>query len=150
MMEIAPMRRWLLPASIILNVFFVVALAVHLYSEPRRGPSAAMEHLLANLPPADRALLRAALDADLKTLDQSHQEMDGIGERLRDVLEHEPFDKAAFRALLIQSDALHAKFGQALTTTLPDVVEKMSAEGRRKMAEGHFPGPPPPPPPPRP
>lgn len=147
MVGIASMRRWLLPASVVLNAFFVAALAVHLYTGPKPpDPKAAMEHLLADLPPSDQALLRAALDADLETLAQSRQAMDEIGEQLRGVLAREPFDKAAFRALLIQSDELHARFGHALTTTLPDVVEKMSAEGRRKMAASHFPGPPPPPP----
>jgi uncharacterized membrane protein len=140
------MRKWLLPASILLNVFLLATLVVQHFTAPPHppGPGQAMDHLADSLPPADGALLRAAFDADLAALDRSHAEMDRIGTELRAVLARDPFDKGAFRALLVESDQLHAAFGRALTQTFPDVVEKLSAEGRHKMAEGHFPGSPPP------
>lgn len=143
------MRKWPLLASIVLNVFLVAAWIVHfaIESRPPRGPMAAMERLGDKLPSSDRAMLRAAFEADFEHFSQSRHAMDEMEPRLRAVLSHEPFDKAAFRALLVESDQIRANFGHSLTDTLPDVVEKMSVEGRHELAEAHFFGPPPPPPP---
>ena len=142
------MRKWLLPASIILNAFLLGAVAAHLYAEPwPPGPMQAMERLGRDLPPADRDLLQSAFAASVDELDRSRVAMDEINRKLHAILVKEPFDKAAFQALLQQSDALRAQFSHALTASLPDVIAKMSPAGRRRMAEMHVLGPPPPPPP---
>jgi uncharacterized membrane protein len=143
------MPKWLLPASIIVNAFLVGAVVAHLYADPRPpGPRQAMNRLMDDLPPADRDLLEDAFASSFETMDVSRRAMSEIDRKLRSVLETEPFDKAAFRSLLEQSDALHAQFPHALTALLPDVVEKMSPDGRKKMAQLHFLGGPPPGPPP--
>lgn len=145
------LRVWLLPASLALNVFLIAGWIIHIESEPGPpSPDRIAARLAKGLSPEDAALLQRAFASGEDALRRSHQEMEQNDERLRAILRTEPFDKEAFRAVLADNDRTRAQFGQSVLATLPDAVAKMSAEGRRKLAESRFIGPPPPPPPPPP
>lgn len=140
--------RWLLPASLALNVFLCVAWLVHLpqdWSRLQHRPPTSdeiLDQMTRDLPPDDAKLLRNSLLPGLNEVEKAHEVEKNLSQRLQDILGREPFDKGAFRNMLAQS--LHAR--EVLDGILPDALEKLSPEGRRRLRIP--PGPPPEPPPP--
>lgn len=148
----ATIVRWVLPASLAFNVFLGAALFVHLRLDRRHAPPPSPHHLVEDmtrdLPPADAQMLRQALADSLKQLDAARRAEETLPRQLQDILRREPFDKAAFREQLEQPLAARQTLNQALS----DAIERISPEGRHRLAEwqpppppGHPPGPPGPP-----
>jgi len=162
-------RRWILPASLALNMFFLGFGASQWLHHPPgpppgylpggphapHGPQQMLEDMASRLPSADAALLRAAMTAHPEAMaggllgDPSGGE-DLLRVRLPELLSSEPFDVAAFKATLIEVRQSHRGLDDFLETVFPDVVAAMSPAGRRALAQAYFRPPfPPPPPPPR-
>lgn len=138
--------RWLLPASLTLNVFLCAALIAHLGSDwrhhPPPPPGNMLEQMTRDLPPEDAQILRQNLASSLTEIDKTRRAEEGLPQRLQAILGREPFDKASFKALLVQSQ--HGR--DILNDALPEAIEKLSPEGRRRLAAwrpGPHMGPPP-------
>ncbi len=127
---------WLLSASLTLNVFLCAVLLAHLRSDwffrppPPPPPGHLLEEMTRDLPAEDAQSLRQSLAPSLDEIDKAHRAEETLPQRLQAVLGHEPFDKAAFRNLLAQSQ--HAR--EILTEALPAALEKLSPEARRRLA----------------
>jgi uncharacterized membrane protein len=143
--------RWLLPASITLNVFLAAALITHIrgewfvrdeWSHRRPPPPSATSMLdqMANLlSPEDAKILRQALEPRLVEMDRMAPEDDAIRRRMEAILRQDPFDKTAFREQLEQGQRAHA----ILVEALPEALAQLSPEGRQRLAQWQ-PGPRPP------
>jgi len=146
--------RWLLPASLTLNVFLGAALVAHLGADRTRRPpppGTMLEQMASHLPAADAQILRQSLASSVDEIEQAHRAEEKLPQQLQAILGKEPFDKNAFKDLLDKSQ--HAR--DSLNEALPEAIEKLSPEGRRRLAEWRPPPPdsregPPPGPPPRP
>jgi uncharacterized membrane protein len=146
--------RWLLPASLTLNVFLGAALFAHLRTDwthrPPPPPSDMLEQMTRSLPVEDAQILRQSLASSINEIEMAHRAEEGLPQHLQAILGKEPFDKKAFKDLLEQSQ--HAR--DSLNEALPEAIERLSPEGRRRLAEwrptppsGPREGPPPAPPP---
>jgi uncharacterized membrane protein len=148
--------RWLLPASLVLNVFLiflcVAAILLPRLRPPHDAhphPGSILEDLTRNLSPADAQILRDTMSDSLQQMDQAHRAHATLPQRLQDILRREPFDKAAFKEQLVQTRQAEKAADAALDDALPNAIAKISADGRRKLAEWMPLHPPPGPPPPR-
>ncbi|PKU24370.1 periplasmic heavy metal sensor [Telmatospirillum siberiense] len=136
--------RWLLPASLTFNIFLCAAFLVHLGQEWRRQPplppppDAILEEMIRDLSPADGKILRDGLALGLSEVDRAHRAEEALPQRLQSILGQEPFDKAAFHDLLEQSQRAR----ETLNAALPETLERLSPEGRRRLAQWRPPPPP--------
>ncbi|MDR3436343.1 periplasmic heavy metal sensor [Telmatospirillum sp.] len=132
--------RWLLPASLTLNVFLCAALIAHLgwdrRHQPPPPPGTMLDQMARDLPPEDAQILRQSLAPSLSEIDKAHRAEEGLPQRLQAILGREPFDKAAFKELLVQSQRAR----EILNEVLPEAIEKLSPEGRRRLAVWRPPG----------
>jgi hypothetical protein len=97
-----------------------------------------LEQMARTLPEEDAQILRQSLTASLSEIDKAHRAEAELPQRLQAILGREPFDKPAFKELLATSQ--HAR--EILNDALPDAIEKLSPEGRRRLAAWR-PSPPP-------
>lgn len=140
--------RWLLPASMSVNVFLAAALAAQaLLPGGHRPPPPQhrLEALAEGLPPADAATLREVLAAREAEMGKGRAIMDGIRDGVRDALTAETFDPAALRAVFAEARARRDALDDALVSGLIDAAGRLSPEGRRRLADWAPPGPPRPP-----
>lgn len=134
--------RWLLPASLTLNVFLCAALIAHLRMERDHQPplppppGMMLEQMTRDLPAEDAQILRQSLAASLDEIDRAHRAERDLPQRLQDILGREPFDKAAFTDVLNESQRAR----DSLNDALPSAIEKLSPEGRRRLAAWRPPG----------
>jgi len=141
-MSLGPMRKWLLPVSLAINVFLGAAVVTHfLHHRPLHPPGPPdpvemAEHMAESLPPADALVLRQAFAARAPTMREILLGDAAFHSRLRTVLEAPEFDAAAMRATLADADKVHVAFGEAMGAAMIDAAGKMSPEGRRKLARG--------------
>lgn len=116
---------------------------------PPMRPDVFFERLAERLPPADATILRrfAADNRDAFMRDDAQRR--DFPQQLRAALTAEPFDPAAFEALLADHDATVQRAHALLRQRLAAAAASLSPEARRLLAESPLPGPPPGPPPPR-
>jgi uncharacterized membrane protein len=130
--------RWVLGASIALNVFLVALIAAHLvghrHGEKRPRPTMRIDMLAATLPPADGDKLRAALQAR-KDIAAAIDDFHAAQDRVRAVLRAQPFDEAALRQAMAEAQARHRTVETAIHDLIAGVAGQMSQEGRDKLAE---------------
>lgn len=137
--------RWLLLASLALNLFFiggVGAIALRGYlSAPAAPPaidrSAAgrTERLAATLPGADAEKLRAEFAARRGPIEAAQNKYRSMQDKARDVLRREPYDVDAMRATMTEIRAARDAFDQALQGMFATAAAQMSPEGRKKLAD---------------
>ncbi|MDR3440223.1 periplasmic heavy metal sensor [Telmatospirillum sp.] len=130
------LRQWLLPASLALNVFLGAALVSYFFGEPPQAalppqPQAALEDMTSQLSPEDARILRQALTPRLADMDRMRQAEMDLPRRLQQLLAKEPFDPAAFHEELEKTQRAR----EALNTTLPEALARLSPEGRRRLAD---------------
>lgn len=139
--------RWLLPASLALNIFFIV-LAVRHHPFWHPGPPDARhiaDFMTSNLPPADAAILQqsfAAQDAALEEARKADRDFPG---KIRAALTANPFDAEALKAALKDGQTHHQGMEDAMAAAFVEAAGKMSPEGRAALAARHQFGPPGPP-----
>jgi Predicted integral membrane protein len=139
--------RWVLPASLLLNVFcagVIVALALPMLSGPPhrpphgphepRDPLAMAEHMAETLPAADAAILRAAFAHHTDALRAAHRQMDSFPDRVRDALDAEPFRIDALAAVFADGRAARVAMEEAISGAILDAAATMSPEGRHRLA----------------
>lgn len=136
--------RWALPASLLLNVFFVgvvTALALPLIvGAPRphhHGPPDALrmaDEMAATLPEADATLLRHAFEVRKAVIRDNQAKMAAFPDRLRAATDAEPFRIDALAAVFADGQAARNAFEEAIAVSVLDAVGQMSQEGRHRLA----------------
>jgi len=131
--------RWLLLASLALNLFFVgVALAM-IFRAP--APSywdpnvfVRVERLAATLPPADAEILRNQISANHTAIDAAQTKYHSARRHIHEVLQQEPFDVEAMRAATAQTRAARLNFDQTIQGVFADIAAKITPAGRQALA----------------
>lgn len=132
--------RWLLFGSLALNLFFIgIALALAIRApEPSRWHNDVFvrtERLAASLPAADSALLRGEMEARRAAIEQAQKNYHEARDNIRKALRHEPFDANALDAVMTRARAARQNFDQVIHGVFGAAAAKMSAEGRRGVAD---------------
>ena len=130
--------RWLLLASLALNLFFVgatIAMLVRSPAPPDRSVSARIERLAATLPSPDAGKLRGEYIANRTALEQARTGYDNARDTIRQALRREPFDLEAMRAAMSQTRAARQNFDQVLQSAIAAAAAQMSQDGRNKLAD---------------
>jgi uncharacterized membrane protein len=138
--------RWLLVASLALNLFFIgtlVSLAARSYVMPSqpgaaerpRTAAARIERLAMPLPGADAEKLRAAFHAREAAAEGARAALNKAYERAQGALRAEPFDSASLRAALAEARAARPAYDQVMQEILLAGATIMSPEGRAKLAD---------------
>jgi uncharacterized membrane protein len=137
--------RWLVLASLALNLFFIAAggtlLARHYLAAAAspapldRSVAARMERLAATLPAADADILRAEYRAKATNVDGARQTYRGAQDEVRRILRVEPFQADAMRAAMSEQRAARQVFDHVLQDVVASAAVRMSAAGRTKLAE---------------
>ena len=131
--------RWGLGASIALNLFLVALVAGHLLGHPRGGrrmaPVMRIDSLAATLPAPDGDKLRAALQARSGDISAAVDRFRAAQDKVRAVLRSEPFDPAALKQAMAESQDRHLAMEAAIQDLIAGAAGEMSAAGRAKLAE---------------
>lgn len=136
--------RWLLPASLALNLFFVVlAVRHHPFWHPH-PPNAGniVDFMKPNLPPADAEILQKSFDAHKAAMDEAHKAGQDFPEKIRAALTANPFNPDALKQAMKDGQAGHQVMEDAMSSALVDAATRMSPEGRAALAARHQFGPP--------
>ena len=136
--------RWLLPASLALNLFFVVlAVRHHPFWHPH-PPNAGniVDFMKPNLPPADAEILQKSFDAHKAAMDDASKAGQDFPEKIRAALTATPFNPDALKQALKDGQAGHLVMEDAMSSALVDAATKMSPEGRAALAARRQFGPP--------
>lgn len=138
--------RWLVLLSLALNLFFVGiagALAVRHYTEAPaagtalvdRSAAARIERLAAILPASDAEILRAEFRARASTVEGARDEYRRMLDVARAFLRLQPFDVGGMRSALAAARGARQIFDQLMHELIVAAADKMSAEGRSKLAD---------------
>ena len=132
--------RWLLLASLALNLFFVgVALAMIIRAPAPsywdRDVFVRVERLAATLPPADADIVRGQINTNHTAIDAAQAKYHDARERIHDVLRREPFDAAALRAAMAETRATRQAFDQVIQGVFATTATQMSPAGRAALAD---------------
>ena len=134
-----PWRTRLLWASVALNLFAGVALAVPLVWRP--GPHGSpgfdmiVDRMARGLPSEDARAFRAAMEKDRPGYDQSRGQLTAARTRAAEIMQRQPFDPAAARAALAaMRDELRDTMGQ-FDESLVAAMEEVSPAGRTKLVD---------------
>ncbi|CUW40722.1 conserved protein of unknown function(containing Heavy-metal resistance protein domain,13-137) [Magnetospirillum sp. XM-1] len=150
------LSRWALPVSLALNVFLATVLVMREPGPPPRPPGGGppsplhiAERLAADLPPADAAILRAAIARRAQEVEYRNGIWTGLPARIGTALAAPDFDAESLRAILAEGRQAHAAMDDAVAEVIMEAASGMSAEGRHAVARWRPPHPPkggPPPP----
>ena len=132
--------RWLLLASLALNLFFVgVALAMIIRAPAPsywdRDVFVRVERLAATLPPADADIVRGQINTNHTAIDAAQAKYHDARERIHDALRREPFDAAALRAAMAETRATRQAFDQVIQGVFATAATQMSPAGRTALAD---------------
>ena len=138
--------RWLLLASLALNVFLVGAagalVARHYWTAGAGAPppldrsvAARIERIAATLPAADADLLRTDYRANAGKVDASRDAYRQAQDDVRATLRAEPFQDDAMRAAMVKTRAARQAFDQQLQDAIASAAARMSPAGRNKLAD---------------
>jgi uncharacterized membrane protein len=144
--EGATRTRWLLLASLVLNLFFVGAAgavafrfssAVPLSNVARiqHGATDRLDRLAATLPSTDAQLMRSELRAEAVKVATAQADLRLSQDEFRNSLRAEPFDLDAMRAAMDQVRAARDNFDLVLHDVIAASAVKMSVVGRNKLAD---------------
>lgn len=132
--------RWLLLASLAVNLFFIgvaVALLVRAPAKPTydRNVFVRIDRLAATLPPSDGAKMRAEIAAHHDSVAAAQTNYRAAQDAIRATLRQEPFDENAMRAAMVQTRAARQNFDQAIQSVVALAAAEMSPAGRRALAD---------------
>ena len=138
--------RWLLLASLTLNLFFVGtigALAIrHFVNLPQQGAAerprtaaARIERLAAALPAADAEKLRAAFHAREVETEGARDKLNRAIEGIQGALRARPFDVAPLRAAMAEARTTRPLYDETMQDILLAAAVAMSQEGRDRLAD---------------
>jgi uncharacterized membrane protein len=143
-MGLPPFRKWVLPASLALNVFLGTVIVMH-PRPPRHGPhdpGSLADKIAEALPPADAAILRQAVAAHVRQLMDGDRAQHQTPEVVKALLAAPTLDEAALRDTLAAHHAARQAMDEALAAIITETVTRISPEGRAALAKWRPPGPP--------
>jgi uncharacterized membrane protein len=130
--------RWLLFASLALNLFFIGvagALLIRQPAPPDRSVAGRIDRLAATLPAADADRLRQEFQSQRPAIEKARDSYDAARDGIRQALRREPFEIAAMQEAMRRTRAARQGFDQELQAMLAVAAAKMSAEGRERLAQ---------------
>lgn len=131
--------RWLLIASLALNVLFIGAViggAIrHWRNPPGTMPGGELSLLWQALPGEARQALRGGIDDDRRGGREGRERMRGDLRDLRALLVAEPFDRAALEARLTQARDRQTERADRALARMLDRIEALPAAERARMAD---------------
>lgn len=136
---------WALLLSLAVNVFLLSAFLArpdHPMPPPPRNPISMLESMAERLPPADGAILRAAIAAETQKSGQLPDDRPPGPGRLQTAMAADPFDAEKFRQEAQAMNNERLAVSEAMTRIFLDALPRMSAEGRRRVADFRPPPPP--------
>jgi len=143
-MRITISTKWVLTASLALNVFLATVLVV--VYRPHRPPppdvTQIAERIAETLPAADAAILREIVALRAPEIDRVNRLSRSMPDRVRAVLGKEEFDPNALRPLFAEIAAAHQRMDEALAGLVIEAATRMSPEGRAAIARWRPPPPP--------
>lgn len=134
-------RRWLLGASVALNLFLVGVVAAPLLDPradqmprwERPSPDVFLERWAQRMPPEDAAKLRALIPELRPAFDESREARHAAMERLRAALTAESFDPAALDAALEGLHQADQNMHDHMGGFIRRLAATLSPEGRRYL-----------------
>jgi len=145
--------KWVLTASLALNVFLATVLVV-IYRPHHPPPPDIAEiagRIAETLPPADAVILREIVAARAPAIESGKRSLRGFPDRVRAVLSRNDFDPEALRPLFADFAASRQRVDDAMAALVIEAATRMSPEGRAAISRWRPPPPPfgagPPPPP---
>jgi uncharacterized membrane protein len=138
--------RWIVLASLALNLFFVgiagALIVRHYVGAPvattaplDRSAAARIERLAATLPAQDAEILRSEFRIRAQKIEAARDDYRRLLDTTRTILRTEPFDAGAMRTALGAARATRQIFDQLLHEVTTIAAASMSAEGRNKLAD---------------
>ena len=138
--------RWLLFASLALNLFFIGiggALLMQGYGSDAAAPPAAgdrslagrIERIAVTLPREDADRLRAAYQARRDEIDGARAAYRDRQDAMRAALRAQPFDLDALTAAMVEMRAARQIFDRRIHDFFAQLASEMSAAGRQKLAD---------------
>lgn len=133
--------RWLLLASLALNLFFIgvaVAIAVRGPAPPPRwDPNVfvRVERIAATLPPADAAILRGAMQANHDAIENAQAKYHTARDHIHAALREDPFKIEHLRAAMAETRAARQAYDQVIQGVFAGVASKMSSTARHAVAD---------------
>ncbi|MGC1467712.1 MAG: periplasmic heavy metal sensor [Pseudolabrys sp.] len=132
--------RWLLLASLAVNLFFIgvaIALLIRAPAAPTydRNVFVRIDRLAATLPAADGGKMRAEIASHHDAVEAVQTNYRAAQDAIRATLRQEPFDEAAMRAAMAQTRAARQNFDQAIQGVVALAAAKMSPAGRKALAD---------------
>jgi len=133
--------RWVLLASLALNLFLVgawAALAWRHYSWDRHrpwNPATRIERLAAALPPGDADKLRGQFRARQGNIEAAITSYRQAQRATHEALRAEPFNLDALRAAMAEARSARGKLDEALQDVIATAGAAMTPEGRRSLAD---------------
>ena len=132
--------RWLLLASLALNLFFVgiaVAMAIRAPAAPTwdRDVFVRIERIATTLPAADADLLRGEVAARRQALEDAQHQFFTAREQIHTALRRDPFSADDMRAAMAKTRAARQNFDQTLQGIFAEAASRMSNSGRNALAD---------------
>ena len=139
--------RYVLLGSLTLNLVLVGAAGAVAYQHSsaaaapkpiagiKRGIESHLAQIAASLPADDARIMRAELRTDAMKLAAAETEVRLSEEAVRDSLRADPFDPAAVRTAMAESNQARDRFFQLVHNALATATTKMSPDGRRALAD---------------
>jgi len=133
--------RWLLPASLSMNIFLAVTVAAHMQSHGFRpppsqpSPARMIEEIAATLPSADAEILRQVFIRHADQIESAHHVRRALHDAVREALSAPTFDPNALRAAFAEGRRGRATMDDALESAIIEVASQMSVAGRRKLGD---------------
>jgi len=133
--------RWLLLASLALNLFFLgvaMAMAIRTPAAPPawdRNVFVRVEHIADTLPPADADLLRGQIKANRQEIDAAQTKFHSAQDEIHAALRREPFDADALRAAMAETRTARQAFDQVIQGVFASAAAQMSPAGRKALAD---------------
>ncbi len=138
------LRRWALPASVLLNLFLIALIGGHLLRRDAHegalpaGPiplARALASAEEALSPTDAAAFREVMRRESPKLAESVRQIGEARRALAREVVAEPFDAKATRAAMAAWQASWNQFFDQISNPLVDALGTISPDGRQKLVD---------------
>lgn len=134
-------RRWMLWASVALNVFLLALIAaqsgaqwMHGGHAPRSGVEGFTERLARDLPTADAERFRAAMQHERPLLRAAQDRLEEARAALSRSIARTPYDEALVRQRLSEFQQRWQEMSERFAAALAPTLSQLSDEGRTELA----------------
>lgn len=133
-------RRFILPVSLLLNLFLVALIGGHFLrgvARPQMANGPMLARALANakavLSPEDAAAFGAVFKRDAPNFAEAAHHLEETRLTLEQAITAEPFDKAAVQQALVDWQEAWNRFLSLAGGSVVESLDRISPEGRRKL-----------------